>query len=310
MRFPSVQLLVQLKVKRKYIVILAIFLLLAASVCVGWAYQRRAPVLFVTDYTFSRVYGADRLSKSLLGFSVTHFRKVIPVLVDESAGPDVIAIVVEEALENPWRVIFPYRYIEGAKLYKEAREHIPVYVVGGTAQTGESPLTHVITDTEMDLRRAGLCAALFAGEKKALFFSDGTLPEESRAVFRESLRLQGHTDEPLFVNALSGYHSYTDIGCVVVAGPASRFFDLNTDIPVILFSWAAPGMTPRTVKVIFNDSPWDMAKKAIGSKGSAASAGAADLQVASTSLVIRNRIAERKDFKILKDHTKEKFPKN
>jgi hypothetical protein len=52
---------------------------------------------------------------------------------------------------------------------------------------------------------------------------------------------------------------------VVIAGPAANFLDQDLEIPVILFSWADPGLTPRTVKLIFDDSPPALSVPAIRS---------------------------------------------
>jgi hypothetical protein len=37
---------------------------------------------------------------------------------------------------------------------------------------------------------------------------------------------------------------------------AEYFLEKNQDIPVILFSWVDPAVTPSRVKVVFDDSPW------------------------------------------------------
>jgi len=58
------------------------------------------------------------------------------------------------------------------------------------------------------------------------------------------------------------YTTYAEIGCVVVAGPALRFLERNLEIPVILFSWIDPSMSPRSVRIIFDDSPLAQAARA------------------------------------------------
>ena len=159
---------------------------------------------------------------------------------------------------------------------------------------GMDTLSFVRTDTEADYYRAGMAAALFAGEKRPLFFSDGSLSDDLREAFREGLRDQDFSQEPIFANAAAGYSSYTEIGCVVVAGPAARFAEQNLDIPVILFSWIDPSLTPSTVKLVFDDSPWTLLTEALKSLP------AEEIVLPSSPLIFRDRIEEKGIFSKLK----------
>jgi len=248
---------------KKHLVLFIVFALLLILVIAVWVFFQRAPILIVTDISFSQLYGSERLARQGRRISFSFFRQLIPVLVDENAGPELMAIAAQEAFEDPWAVVFPYRYLEGARRYREDRPDTAVLVMGGPPQQEAETISFVSTDTRADLYMAGMAAALLTGEKRPLLFSDGTFTEEQREAFRQGLSDQGFTQDPIFANASAGYSSYTEIGCVVVSGPAARFVDLNLDIPMILFSWVDPSFTPSTVKLIFDDSPWALAVEAL-----------------------------------------------
>ena len=280
-----------------------LLLILFITGAIGRAYLRRTPVLIVTDSSFSLLYGNQRLKKRLEKMSRELFRPVIPVLVDESAGPDLIALAVEGTREMPWAVVFPFRYFEGARLYKEANGEVPVLVIGVNSERKSESLSLIRTDTALDIYRAGACAALLCGEKKPLFFSDGTLQDEYRELFREGFEAQGGVEEPVFVNAASSYSSYEEIGCVIVAGPASRFFEQNLDIPTLLFSWADPEFTPKTVKLIFDDSHWALAVEALKSLPGEGE----EILIPSSMNIFKDRFEEKGDFQKLRSALKMKF---
>jgi hypothetical protein len=252
---------------RKSKIIISLFVVLFIFLILVTAFFLRSPVLIVTDNSFIMLYGPERLDRTRRSISRELFRQVIPVTVSESAGPDLVAFAVESSSKKPWAVLFPFRYYEGARLYKEGRLETAVLVVGGRGSrpVEEELLVFANSDTRVDLYRAGLCAALLAGDKRVLFFTEGLLLATFREAFMEGLRAQGHLEEPVFMDSFFDYHQYPDIGCVVVAGPASRFFQRNLDIPVILFSWIDPALSPRSVKVVFDDSPWALATKILKS---------------------------------------------
>jgi hypothetical protein len=253
------------------------------------------------------LYGPERLKAKRFRTSLALFRRVIPVPVSESAGPDLVALAAESASNAPMAVLFPYRYLEGGRFYKENHQEVPVLVMGGKPESKEGePLAFVRTDTDRDLYRAGLCAAFLAGEKRVLFFSDGILQNEYREAFLEGLRIQGYLDDPIYVNAYTDYSNYSDIGCVIVAGAAAKFFEQNLDIPVILFSWIDPALCPRTVKLVFDDSPWTQAVKAL----KVLPLPGEEILVFSEPSALPDRMEEKKDFRKLQSLIREKFQKN
>ncbi|MDR1802787.1 MAG: hypothetical protein LBQ94_04205 [Treponema sp.] len=283
--------------------ILVLFVILALLLSSGIALRvffTRPPVLIVIDVSFSQLYGPDRLERQIRSVSLSLFRQVIPVPVDESAGPELVAIAVEETFDEPWAVIFPYRYIAGARRYREAMPETPVFVIGNPLRLEGEAFTFVNTDTDTDLYRAGMAAALFTGEKRPLFFSDGALSEELREVFRQGLTDNGCLQEPVFLNAITNYLSWENIGCVVVAGPAARFAEQNLDIPVILFSWIDPSLTPGTVKLLFDDSHLTLAVEALKALP------AAEILLPSSPTIFRDRIGEKGIYSKLKDIIRKK----
>ena len=284
-----------------------IFLLLSIVIVLllgfGFALRvffNRAPVLIVMDISFSQLYGPERLERQIRRISTSFFRQVIQVLVDESAGPELVAIAVKEASEGPWTVIFPNRYLEGARRYREAMPETQILVIGGSPRSAVENFTIVTTDTSTDLYRAGMAAALFTGEKRPLFFSDGTLSSELQEVFQQGLADNGSQSEPVFVNATSNYSSWAEIGCVVIAGPAARFAELNMDIPIILFSWIDPSLTPGTVKLVFDDSYLTLAVEALRAMP------AAEILLPSSPSIFRDRIGEKGIYAELEDIIRKK----
>lgn len=68
--------------------------------------------------------------------------------------------------------------------------------------------------------------------------------------------------EPLYMNVYADLSSRTGIS-VVMSGTPPSFLAAGVKIPVILFSWMDPAVSSQDVKLIFDDSPWVLAKEAI-----------------------------------------------
>jgi hypothetical protein len=169
----------------------------------GLIFSLRAPVVLVGDAPFAGLYGRGRSILKQAGLSLRFFRPVTPVILGESAGPDMAALAVEESSPAPYAVFFPYRYSEGARLYGEKNPEIPVFVLGGRGlpgQEGEGPV-FLPTDLEADYYRAGLAAALFAGERpgRVLLFQDGAVSPAGEQAFIRGLREGGFWEAPLFL---------------------------------------------------------------------------------------------------------------
>jgi hypothetical protein len=227
------------------------------------------------------------------------------VTVSEHAGPDLVAIAAEEAFRNPWAVVFPFRYLGGARFYKENNPEVTVVVMGGRNPVPlgleDTGITYVRTDIKTDLLRAGLSAALLAGEKNILLFDDGLFPEEYRELLAELLESRGFLGEIVLRSVYAHIPSFAEIGSVIIPGPATRFLEQNLDIPTVLFSWADPGFTPLSVKLVFDDSPWALVAKALKNNGSD------EIFLPSAPAVLPDRIEEKRDFRKLRDLVQEKF---
>jgi len=294
------------KIKKHLLIIILLFVFVVGAI--GGVFFARAPVLIITDSSFNLLYGPERLRQRQLRISLSLFRRVIPVIVSEHAGPDLVAIAAEEAFRVPRAVLFPFRYLEGARQYKENNPDVEVLIMGGRNPIPPeltSPNTiYIRTNTAMDLYRAGLSAAFFAGENNILVFDDGVFPAEYRESLGEMLESRGFLGELLFRNIHAHVPSYADIGSVILAGPASRFLEQNLDIPVILFSWVDPVFTPRSVKLIFDDSPWALAVAALRS------CDFGEIFFPSVPVALSDRIDERRNFRKLQGIIKENFERN
>jgi hypothetical protein len=218
-------------------------------------------------------------------------------------------LAAEDAFKSPFAVLFPHRYREGAGYYKENHPDIPVYIFSGKSESSqaEDSVYFVRTDIKTDLYRAGLCAALFAGEGNVLFISSTTVPDENREAFIDGLRDQGYTKDPVWRNANSGFSSVGDLGCAVISGQAGDFFENNLVTPVILFSWSDPGLTPRSVKVIFDDSPYVLAYK--GYRLLTLKDAGDEIFISSIPTVLKDRIEKEADFKAFKSFVNRDFKK-
>jgi len=301
---------------RKLLFLTFILITVLVFGAIAGVFLYRLPVLIVTDSSFMAVYGSGRLSEIESRLSRKLFRRLIPVYVDENAGPDIVSFAVEDTFQNPFAVFFPHRYMSGAAYYKESHPNIPVYVASGRNQssTAKEAVYFVRTDVKTDLYRAGLCAALLAGEESVIFISNVTVPEENREAFSEGLRAQGYTGTPIYRNTSYNFSSGGDIGCAVIMGQAGEFFVKRPTTPVILFSWADPGIVTRSVKVIFDDSLYALAYKgyslitSINGRGDGEKADeGGEVHISSVPTVLKDRIEKKSDFIMLENLVKREF---
>ncbi|GHV77082.1 hypothetical protein AGMMS49942_19030 [Spirochaetia bacterium] len=242
-------------------------LLLLAVLGLAALFRLRAPVVMVVDEAFTGLYGARRTLIKQVETSLKLFRRLRLVPIAEGASADVAAFAAAEAAAGPYAVLFPYRYLPGARRYGEQAPGIPIGVLGtppgGGAEAGD--LMFIEADRNTDLYRAGSCAAIFArsGGGGVLFFTGETGNQGLRQAFLKGLMDQGFENPPLFVGIGETYTPSEGISCVVMAAPAETYLDDNPTIPTILFSWLDPGITPREIKLIIDDSPWAQAEAAV-----------------------------------------------
>jgi len=296
--------------KTKIILLALILVPVSVFGIVRTAFLRHPPLLVVTDATFKRLYGSDRLKKAESGLSNKLFRRIIPVYVDENAWRDQISLAVEDAFANPMAVFFPHRYMGGAEYYKENHPDMPVYVASGRNQSSKAkePVFFIRTDIKTDLYRAGLCAALLAGEGNILYISDEVVSDDNRDIFIEGLGAQGYTKSPRWGRYNTDFLQDSNLSCVVIAGPVGEFFEQRPDTPVILFSWTDPAFTPDSVKVIFDDSPYTLALKDPKLFYSAESGE--EVFISSVPTILKDRIEDKEVFKTLESLVEMEYQNN
>jgi hypothetical protein len=252
------------------------FLAFLPIIVLGFVFYFRPPVLLVTDLVFDRLYGDLRGRKMQAETSLRLFRRVKTVQVAENAGSDVVIFAVESAAKKPYCVLFPYRYQGEAERYVREHPEVPATVLLGRFRNiGDETSFGISTDTEGDFYRIGRLAAVIArtrnmapeGEPetpgRVLFFRDDMVSPEDWEAFKRGLKEEEHPWDPLDVWGSMDYTVPESVSCTVLTGLAEFFLEKNLDIPVILFSWADPALTPSRVKVVFDDSPWTQAAAAV-----------------------------------------------
>ena len=231
-------------------------------------YTVRPPLVIVTEPSFNMIYGFSRAHGKQLNLSIKLFRRVIPIQVSDSAGSEIVVEAVYAASRAPFAVIFPGLFSAAAQRYLNEFPHVPViinegrfYATGDYWQSSEDDAIIILTDFENDLLRAGIYAGYLAveGGGRVVVFQDRHLTEQEREIFEGALLSQGFYNTAVYVDAGNESAAWQDISCAVVIGPATRFFELNLAIPMVIFSWVNPEITPVSVKIIFDDSVWTAA---------------------------------------------------
>ena len=256
-----------MKLKVKTIAIIA-SLAFAAAVPVV-IFLARSPVLVVTDLSFIPLYGMSRIRAEAMSSSLILFRRVITVPVSDDAGDDIVQFIVSEASSRPFCVIFPLRFVQAARIYREQNPQIPVIILEGRYPEGRNPALYAIsrntddyflyrTDIEADFHRAALAAALLDGEtnSRVVVFLESHNQQQGTEVFSQTLK---DIEKPLqtsYFTTFSQFSRNTELSCVVLAGIGADYLDRFTDVPVIFFTWIDPALIPIDVVLVFNDSPW------------------------------------------------------
>jgi hypothetical protein len=279
----------------------------AAILCLGAVFLLRSPVILVTDNAFDRIYGGLRGMLIRTETALKLRRPVKKLRLADAAAADMVVFALEAASAKPFCVVFPYRYREGAERYAEKYPERPAVVLTGRipppgdgSGDGGGPLC-IGTNTAADLYRAGRCAAGFAeGGGVILLLYDEPVSAANREAFDLGLRDGGFSGSPRYINGTAESVIPGDTSCAVITGPADHYFKQNLDIPVILFSWTDPGLTRRSVKVVFDDSPWALAAQAVNMAAGRGAAG----EIPSRGAVIRSRIPEKDIFLSLKSAIK------
>jgi hypothetical protein len=173
-----------------------------------------------------------------------------------------VVFALETAAANPYCVLVPYRYADGARRYAREFPETPVGVLGApelSREEGEDAPVFFSASREDDMYRAGRCAAILGGGGTVLVYHNGEL-----SAFRPALEegLDGGA-EFRFLGPGAEFENFDGISCVILGRNSQLFTEKAPDIPVILFSWLDPALTTRETKVVFDDSPWAQAFEAV-----------------------------------------------
>jgi hypothetical protein len=293
-------------VKKRTFPLIAILLLVLIF---GAFFMLRAPVILVTDPSFTLLYGSLRTRFAQAEASLRLGRRVLNAAIVESASSDVIALAIKSYAPAPYAVLFPYRYAEGARRYKAESPGTRVLILEGRVQAAgpadeDGPLL-VATDTRLDFYRAGLIAAeLVKGtENGVMVFQDGSMDGEDREAFLEGLKARGFEKNTGYLSINADISAWHTVGCVVVIGPAIHFFEKNLKIPAILFTWADPRATPWGVKAVFDDSVWALAVEAVN----AAKTSQAPQNLPSKIIFPSKRTEDKETAELLKKFAREVY---
>lgn len=70
--------------------------------------------------------------------------------------------------------------------------------------------------------------------------------------------------EVRFFTAASQYSNTIHLSCVVLIDTGIEYFERNSGIPIVYFSWLNPDFTPNDAVILVNDSPWVQVVKVVG----------------------------------------------
>ncbi len=259
-----------MKLKQKKSAVIAAGFILAVIPIV--MYLARSPVLIVADQTSLLLCGETQIRTETFDASLSLFRRVKTIPIADDAGDDIIRFAVTEASSRPFCVLFPLRFAQAARVYREQNPSVPTVILEGRFPEGANPasLAGIVsggdvgdyflykTDIEADFYRAALAASLLDREKNGqiVVFLESHIQTQAREAFRRALE---DTEKPLktqFLDSFSRFSNSDDISCVVIAGAGYEYLDKYKDVPVIFFSWIDPRFIPIDTALVLNDSPW------------------------------------------------------
>jgi hypothetical protein len=260
------------KIKIKIIIIIAVFSLVL--MIPFFFYLSRPPVLIVTDLAFVSLYGEKRVKQEGRAASLVLFRRVHLVSVADDASDDIVRIAVTDASSAPFCVIFPLRFIRGARIYREQNPGIPVIILEG--RHGDSSTNSVIgsnlndyyiykTDINTEFQKAGMAAAALDMGKngKIAVFLDKQIQAQATAAFLQGINSFENSPQALFFNDFSQFYEIPGLSCVVLAGSGVEFLENNEGIPIIIFSWVDPLLLQSETALLINDSSLTQSVEAV-----------------------------------------------
>jgi len=232
-------------------------------------FHARSPVLLVADASLIQLYGEARTRRENFRSSLSLFRPVKTVAIADDSGDDLVQIAVEEISSHPFCVVFPFRFADAARLYREQNPQILVILLEGRSENtkpADFPEIFIYkTDIEADFYTAAAAiAAIERGENvKIAVFVETQLQTKCREAFSNAFSGMEMPPEALFYTAFSQYSENTDFSCVILAGTGVEYLESHSGLPVIFFTWIDPLMMPEDVVLIVDDSPWAQLSQAV-----------------------------------------------
>jgi hypothetical protein len=279
-------------------------------------FMGRSPALILGDAGFDALYGQRRIFFRQAVLSLRLFRRVKRVTMAENSGPEAVVFAVEEGAAEPWAVLGHARYRQGLERYAQQHPAVRTSIIledpipnpEARPKPGDSGLEFVFIDTRLSSWRAGRCAALLAGEGpgRVLVFQDRQDFPVNQEAFLAGLGEENKGLIPLFLNGSADYPFWEEVRCVVLGGPADPYFNRNSGIPALLFTWMDPALSPYTVKITGDDSPWALAWELFCLPAGEDSGGFRGVPVAFT--VLSRRIGEGEFGKKLKKTAQFQIP--
>jgi len=235
-------------------------------------FNLRAPVIVVSEESFTSMYGKKRMRKEMRNFSLDFFRPVKNAVISNDAGDDIIPYTVSDISRRPYCVLFPFRFVRSARLYQEINPDIRVVVLEGKYTGRTMPDTNFFvyrTDIETDFLTAGKMAVILGGQDggQIAVFIDPQQNTHYGSVARESFVLgvnsQGIGFQPLFYTTVAAIQEDAVFASVILAGTGWEYLEKKTTVPSIALSWLDPALMPQDITVVFDDSPFGQLNQAV-----------------------------------------------
>jgi len=237
----------------------------------------RPPVLIINDVSFITLCGESESRNELFNASVSLFRQVKSVIIADDAGADIVQVAIDDTSTEPFCVIFPLRFAQSARIYREKHPEIPVIILEGRYPENANPASSVIgnndkndyflykTDITADFYRAGLAAAVIDEGKngRIAVFVESHVQSQAREAVIKAFKDMGKPQLPQIYTTYAQFNEALDCSCAILAGSGAEFLEKNKNVPVIFFSWVDKQLLPNDVILVFNDSPVVQAIEAV-----------------------------------------------
>ncbi|MDR0540247.1 MAG: hypothetical protein LBG74_07080 [Spirochaetaceae bacterium] len=230
----------------------------------------RREIVVVNDKYFSTMYGEKREKAQALENSIKTLRRVRIFYVDDSENNDIIAQTITERFENPFCVIFPYRYAQAAVLYADANERISTLIL--SERNLSRPVTgkalYVPPSTEADYYRAARIAGQLAREPQTkaeteeaaqtvVVITGESLTDDQKNAVENGLRDSRWAGNYSVISLTSGISSENAAAMVLISS-AGSFVQMTRETPCVIFSAAPQYLFPAFIKAAVDDSVWSL----------------------------------------------------